>query len=84
MANKSEKHKYGPFGNMQLTDEEYRKLKERFPDADERIEDADIYLEAKGGKYKSHYAMLLNWDRMDRKRRMGTQGTAARKYDHEY
>lgn len=79
------KRQYGPFGNVRLSDDEYAKLKARFPDADTRIDDADTYLEAKGDKYKSHYAMLLCWERLDEKRRAGRNGPVRpREYDHEY
>lgn len=58
------KKAHGEFGNVMLTDDEYAKLCERFSIADTVIEEADQYFEAqpaKKKKYKSHYAMLLNW-----------------------
>jgi len=62
----SAKHPHGEFGNVMLTTEEYIKLCERLENADELINEADQYFEAqpdKAKKYKSHYAMLLSWDR---------------------
>ena len=62
----SAKHPHGEFENIMLTTEEYIKLCERLDNADELINEADQYFEAqpdKAKKYKSHYAMLLSWDR---------------------
>ena len=62
----SAKHPHGEFENIMLTTEEYIKLCERLENADELINEADQYFEAqpdKAKKYKSHYAMLLSWDR---------------------
>ena len=64
---KKEKHKYGEFKNVLLTDEEYRKLKERFNDVEEKIENLSYYLKSKGDKYKSHYGTILNWARKEEK-----------------
>lgn len=69
MKQKTPKKPYGEFGNIMLTDEEREKLRERFRDSDYRIDSASIYLEARGDKYKSHYAMILNWARMDAERK---------------
>ena len=71
---KPQKHQHGSAKNVLLTDEEYEKLKERFPDADDKIEAMSLYFESKGnaGKYKSHYATFLNWERMAREREQTT------------
>lgn len=63
---KAVKKAYGSGQNVMLTDEEYRKLKEQFADADQKIENMSLYFSSKGnaGKYKSHYATALNWARM--------------------
>lgn len=58
--------KYGSFKNVKLSDEELKKLKEKFPDYEERIEDLSLYIKSKGDKYKSHYGTILNWARKDR------------------
>jgi hypothetical protein len=55
------KQKYGQFGNVLLTPNEYAKLCERFPDADGRIEHFSKKKAAKGYTYKSDYAALLSW-----------------------
>ena len=61
------KRKYGLFKNVELTDEEYQKLKDRFSDYEEKIENLSSYIASKGAKYKSHYATILNWSRKDDK-----------------
>ena len=60
------KFPHGEFENIMLTTKEYIQLCERLDNADSLIDEADQYFEAqpdKKKKYKSHYAMLLNWDR---------------------
>lgn len=57
--------KYGSFENVSLTDEEYQKLKERFSDYENKIENLSSYIASKGDKYKSHYATILNWSRKE-------------------
>lgn len=65
-SKKSENKKvYGSHQNVLLTDDEYRKLCERFPDADGKIEALSLGIASKGYKYKDHYATILNWARMD-------------------
>ena len=64
--NRIDKNKYGEFQNVLLTDEEYKKLQEKFPrDYKDRIENLSIYLQSKGKKYKSHYATILSWARKE-------------------
>lgn len=58
------KHKYGEFENVLLSDEEFEKLKKKFPtDYPRRIEDLSVYLKSKNKKYASHYATILAWAR---------------------
>ena len=52
---------------MKLTDEEYQKLQERFPDYEQRIENLSEYIASKGKRYSSHYATILSWSRKDKK-----------------
>jgi hypothetical protein len=61
---------YGEFNNILLTEDEYRKLTERFGAADccRRIDDLSMGISSKGYKYKSHYATILSWDRLEKKR----------------
>lgn len=66
--NKKSKDKYGEFQNVLLTEDEYKKLKERFPkDWQDRIDNLSIYMKAKGKQYKSHYATILSWARKEEK-----------------
>lgn len=66
---KEVKNYYGTFANVQLSDPEYEKLMEKFPDDfEERIDCLSEYMRSKGKTYKSHYATILNWDRMEQKR----------------
>ena len=63
-----EKKPYGEFKNVLLTDTEYYKLKERFnSDFAQRIEALSAGIESKGYKYKSHYATILTWERLEQK-----------------
>lgn len=56
---------YGEFQNVLLKPEEYQKLVEKVGEkyTKQLIEELSTYLESKGGKYRSHYATLLNWAR---------------------
>ncbi len=65
----SNKEKYGKFQNVLLTLKEYNDLIENFNEVStkERIEKLSEYMESKGKRYNSHYATILNWDRMDNK-----------------
>lgn len=65
------KSKYGEFENVLLTDEEYGKLKIRFKSAlDDKIGALSEYMKTnpkRAQKYVDHYAVLLSWDRRDKK-----------------
>ena len=61
------KKTYGEFNNVKLTDKDYEKLKEKFPDYEDKIEALSIGIDSKGYKYKNHYSTILNWDRRDKK-----------------
>lgn len=75
---KNVKKFYGTFGNVQLTDTEYEKLKTLFPgDYEEKINTLSEYMTSKGKTYKSHYATILNWDRMDKKKQDDKQRPSA-------
>lgn len=64
-----QKHKYGEYKNVLLTDEEYEKLKDEFPnDYEERIERLSSYIASKGAKYKNYLATIRNWARKDREK----------------
>lgn len=60
------KRKYGEFQNVLLTDEEYQNLRDKLgAEADKWIEEVSRGKAAKGYKYKSDYAAILNWQRRD-------------------
>jgi len=77
---------FGPAGNVLLTDDEYRKLTEKFGESKTRdlIERMDYYLEEdpkRKKKYekRNHYMTLLNWERKDTKENRW-QGQDQRQY----
>ena len=60
---------YGEYGNVMLTDAEYAKVKAEFPsDWRARIDGLSAYVASTGKKYKSHFATIRNWARMERER----------------
>lgn len=71
-----EKKPYGEFLNVFLTDAEKGKLIERYGAKGfmEKVHGLSLGIESKGYKYKSHYAAILNWDRMEKQRREGNKG----------
>jgi len=63
------KHKYGEYKNVLLTDEEYAKLQEEFPDYEQRINRLSEYIATNGKSYKSHYAVIRSWARRDEEKK---------------
>lgn len=63
-----QRHKYGQYKNVLLSDEEMQKLQSEFPDLSERIERLSEYLETSGKKYKSHSAVIRSWARKDKEK----------------
>jgi hypothetical protein len=72
---KPSKHKYGEYGNVLLSDEELEKLKDEYPDWQERIERLSSYVASTGKSYKSHYATIRNWARKDTEKPRNTYQT---------
>ncbi len=68
-----EKGVWGEFQNIFLSEKEFQKLIDRFGevDAKQKIETLSAGIASKGYKYKDHYATILNWSRLDEKRRQG-------------
>lgn len=64
-SNKATRHKYGQYKNVLLTDEDLEKLKDEFPDWEQRIERLSEYIASSGKKYKNHLATIRNWARKD-------------------
>ena len=64
---KPQKHKYGQYKNVLLSDDEFEKLKTEFPeDWEERIERVSEYCASKGATYKNYLATIRSWARKDR------------------
>ena len=64
---KPQKHKYGQYQNVLLSDDELEKLKTEFPvDWKERIERVSEYCASKGVTYKNYLATIRNWARKER------------------
>ena len=63
---KSIKKTFGEFENVKLTETEFNKLKERFPnDLNQRIDKLSGYVASTGKTYKSHYATIITWAKKD-------------------
>ena len=68
---KPQKHKYGQYQNVLLSDDELEKLKAEFPvDWQERIENVSIYCRSHGKTYKDYLATIRNWARKDNRPRV--------------
>jgi hypothetical protein len=67
---KKEKNKKLFLDFVLLTDEEYKKLLNKFGEqgTKDRIEKLNNYIGSKGTRYKSHYYTILTWDNRDRER----------------
>ena len=66
--NSIDKNTYGEFQNVRLKEEEFEKLKAKFPtDYKDRIEALSVYMRSRGKTYKDHYATILNWARKEQK-----------------
>ena len=65
------KRKFGSLNNVQLTEEEYQKLQNKFEDIDSKIEDLSLYIDSTGKKYASHYSTLLAWYRREQRNKKG-------------
>ena len=61
------RHKYGEYQNVLLSDEDYSKLINEFPnDYTERIERLSAYVASTGKSYKNHLATIRNWSKKDK------------------
>lgn len=76
------KKSFGEFENVMLTEIEYNKLKERFPnDLNQRIDKLSGYVASTGKKYKSHYATIITWARKDEPKQR-SRGYDTSEYDN--
>lgn len=60
-----EKHPYGEFQNVLLSDKEVEKLRQEVPDWQELTDRLSEYIASSGKRYKSHYATLRAWARRE-------------------
>ena len=60
------RHKYGAYKNVLLTDDEFKKLQNEYPDWEQRIERLSEYMASTGKSYKSHLATIRAWARRDK------------------
>lgn len=61
-AKPPEKKPYGEMHNVMLTDEELEKLRHDYPaHFAEYIQRLSLHIDAKGARYKSHYAVIRKW-----------------------
>ena len=57
---------YGEFHNVNLSDEEYQRLKEKLKShTNTMIEKLSRYMQSSGKTYQDHYATLLHWYEKD-------------------
>ena len=60
---------YGEYKNIRLTEEEYRKLKEKLQGhTDMMIEKLSRYIKSTGKTYQDHYVTILNWYEQDKEK----------------
>ena len=77
---KPQKHQYGEYKNVLLSDDELQKLQTEFPsDWKERIENVSEYCQSHGKTYKDYLATIRNWAR--REKQNATRPTPIRKND---
>ena len=63
------KHKYGEYGNVRLTDEQYEAVQEKYPlDYDDLITEVDSYMERSGRTYKNFLAAIDTFARRSNRR----------------
>lgn len=70
---------YGRFKNVILSDEEYAKLKQTYPDHyDDRIERFSEYMDKTGKNYKHHFKTIMDWAKQDN---VSTEQAKPKSYD---
>ncbi|HES9513778.1 TPA: phage replisome organizer N-terminal domain-containing protein [Streptococcus pneumoniae] len=78
---------YGEYKNIRLTDEEYKKLKDKLQvHTDTMIEKLSRYLKSKGTDYKDHYVTILNWYEQDKEKltQNNIQNRSSKTYSTNY
>ena len=72
---KVEKHKYGEYKNVLLSDADLVKLRSEYPDWEQRIERLSEYIASKGARYKNHLATIRSWARREKEKKNGQPGS---------
>ena len=73
---------YGKYQNVRLTEEEYRKLKDKLQShTDTMIEKLSRYIKSSGKYYKDHYVTILNWYEEDKEKLRHQGGNKKMNYD---
>lgn len=63
------RHKYGPYKNVLLSDQDYAKLVDEFPkDYQSRIDRLSEYMKSTGKKYADHLATIRTWAKKDKQK----------------
>ena len=79
---REERHRYGQYGNVLLTDKEVETLKREFPDDwQARIERVSEYQASSGKSYKNYLATIRNWARRDKEKESKAPARLIRKND---
>ncbi len=79
---RDEEKPYGPYKNVMLTDEEYEELSDKFRTGlDERIKQLSEYMKISGKTYKSHYAVIIQWDEKNKEKAAEEQGNELSTFD---
>lgn len=83
-----QRHKYGQYQNVLLSDADMQALQTEFPDDyQERIEQLSAYVASTGKVYKNHLATLRNWAKRDAEKKASASGgkqTRFQNYPQEY
>ncbi len=62
---------FGRFGNVILSDDEYRELGKLYPaDYQQLIEELSIYMKSSGKRYQNHFATVCLWAEKEKKKRV--------------
>ena len=73
---------YGEFHNVNLSDEEYQRLKEKLKShTNTMIEKLSRYIKSSGKYYKDHYVTILNWYEEDKDKLRHQGGNKKMNYD---
>ena len=82
---KEERHKYGEYKNVLLSDKDMEKLQAEFPDDyTKRIEALSVYMQSKGARYKDHLATIRNWARKEKQEKPKSKNRFNNFHQREY